>query len=48
MVISTDKDEEEVKKMALINEGIKKFMSNNVEIKKIIYVKNKLINIVIK
>jgi leucyl-tRNA synthetase len=48
MVISTDKDEQEVKNMALKNEEIKKYMLGNVEIKKIIYIKNKLINIVIK
>ena len=48
MVISTDKDEQEVKNMALKNEEIKKYMQDNVEIKKIIYIKNKLINIVIK
>jgi len=48
MVISTNKDEEEVKKIALKNEEIKKYMPDNVEIIKIIYVKNKLINIVIK
>jgi leucyl-tRNA synthetase len=48
MVISTDKDEQEVKNMALKIEEIKKYMLGNVEIKKIIYIKNKLINIVIK
>jgi len=47
MVISTDKNEEEVKNMAIKNEEVKKFISNSVEIKRIIYIKNKLINIVI-
>jgi leucyl-tRNA synthetase len=48
MVISTDEDEDKVKKMALKNKDIKKFILDNVVIKKIIYVNNKLINIVIK
>jgi leucyl-tRNA synthetase len=48
MVISKDKNEEEVKNMALINKEVKKFIPDNGEIKKIIYIKNKLINIVIK
>ena len=48
MVISTDKNEEEVKNMALKNKEIKKFMPDDYEIKKIIYINNKLINIVIK
>jgi len=47
MVISTDIDEEKVKNMAIKNEEVKKFISNSVEIKRIIYIKNKLINIVI-
>ncbi len=47
MVISTDKDEEEVKSMAIKNEEVIKFIPNSVEIKRIIYIKNKLINIVI-
>lgn len=47
MVISTDKDEEQVKNMAIKNEEVMKFIPNSVEIKRIIYIKNKLINIVI-
>ena len=47
MVISTDKNEEEVKNMAIKNEEVKKFIPNSVQIKRIIYIKNKLINIVI-
>jgi len=47
MVISTDNNEEKVKNMAIKNEEVKKFISNSVEIKRIIYIKNKLINIVI-
>ena len=48
MVISIDNDEEKVKNMALKNEEIKKYIPDNVKVKKIIYIKNKLINIVIK
>ena len=48
MVISIDNDEEKVKNMALENEEIKKYIPDNVKVKKIIYIKNKLINIVIK
>ena len=48
MVISIDNDEEQVKNMALENEEIKKYIPDNVKVKKIIYIKNKLINIVIK
>jgi len=47
MVISKDNNEDVVKNMALENETVKKFIPSNVEIKKIIYIKNKLINIVI-
>jgi len=47
MVISKDNNEDVVKNMALENEAVKKFIPSNVEIKKIIYIKNKLINIVI-
>ena len=48
MVISIDNNEEKVKNMALKNEEIKKYIPDNVKVKKIIYIKNKLINIVIK
>ncbi len=48
MIIATDKKEEEIKTMALRNETVVKFISDSDKIIKIIYVKNKLINIVIK
>ncbi len=46
MMIALNETEEEVKKKALNNENVLKFISQD-KIKKIIYVKNRLINIVI-
>lgn len=46
IAIKTDEKEENVKKMALAEEKVQKFIEN-MEIKKIIYVKNRLINVVI-
>jgi len=47
MLISTQDTEEEIKAKALLQENIKKYTNNN-KIIKMIYVKNKLVNIVIK
>ena len=48
MVISPDTEEGTVKEMAISNEGVVKFITDDTKIIKVIYVKNKLINIVIK
>jgi len=45
-MIQVDENEENIKKKALKNEAVLRFMAG-VEPKKIIYVKNRLINIVI-
>jgi leucyl-tRNA synthetase len=47
MLISTQDTEEEIKAKALLQENIKKYTNNN-KIIKMIYVKNKLVSIVIK
>ena len=46
MLINADESEEEIKKRALSNEKIKRFISEK-EIKKVIYVKNRIVNIVV-
>ena len=46
MMILADEKEEKIKEKALNNEIAKKFIQN-IEIKRVIYVKNRLINIVI-
>ena len=46
MMISADENEEEVRKQAISNEFILKHLDGK-DIKKVIYVKNRLINIVI-
>ncbi|MGC8852208.1 MAG: class I tRNA ligase family protein, partial [Hydrogenobacter sp.] len=47
ITLPVDADEELAKSTALSNEKIKKFVDGK-EIKKVIYVKNKLLNLVIK
>jgi len=47
MIISTDDSEEKIKEQALLLEGIAKYVPNISEIKKIIFIKDKLINIVV-
>jgi len=47
MIISNDEKEVDIKENALEIESVKKFIHNKDEIKKIIFIKNKLINIVI-
>ena len=47
MIISIELRESDIKEKALKIETVKKFISNKSEIKKIIYVKDKLINIVV-
>ncbi len=47
MLISTDDSEEKIKKEVLLLEGIAKYVPNSSEVKKMIYIKNKLINIVV-
>ena len=47
MIISTDDSEEKIKEEALLLEGIAKYVPNISEIKKIIFIKDKLINIVV-
>jgi len=47
MIISNDEKEIDIKKNALEIESVKKFIHNKDEIKKIIFIKDKLINIVI-
>ena len=47
MLISIEDSESEIKNKALSQENIKKYIDNK-EIIKIIYVKNKLVNIVVK
>jgi leucyl-tRNA synthetase len=44
--VATDTDEETVKQIALADERVKKFIDGR-NIKKVIYVKGKLVNIVI-
>jgi len=46
MMIQVNEKEDEIKERAVLNENVKKFLPN-LDIKKIIYVKNRLINIVI-
>jgi leucyl-tRNA synthetase len=46
MMVGVDVTEEEIKKMAVENEAVLKYVSGQ-EIKKVIYVKNRLVNIVI-
>ena len=45
MIITADEKEEEIKQKALKNEVISKYI--NGEVKKVIYVKNRLVNIVV-
>jgi leucyl-tRNA synthetase len=47
MIISTEQKEIDIKEKVLEIDTVKKFIGNKSEIKKIIYVKNKLINIVV-
>ena len=47
MIISNDESESEIKQKAIKTEYVKKFIGNGSEVKKIIYIKEKLINIVI-
>jgi leucyl-tRNA synthetase len=47
MIISTEQKEIDIKEKVLEIDTVKKFIDNKSEIKKIIYVKNKLINIVV-
>ena len=46
MMIDAEEGEEKVKEMALSNETVKKYLKEG-RAKKIIYVKNRLVNIVI-
>ena len=45
MLISNEHNEDEIKNKAIIHDGVEKY-TRNVDIKKIIYIKQKLINIV--
>jgi len=47
MIISSDETEGKIKEKAIEVDSVKKFINNGSEIKKIIYIKEKLINIVI-
>ena len=47
MIISIDDSEEKIKKDVMMHDSVAKYISCGSEIKKIIYIKNKLINIVI-
>ena len=47
MIISNDDSEEKIKEQAVMLEGIAKYVPNISEIKKIIFIKDKLINIVV-
>ena len=47
MIISTDDSEEKIKEKALMLEGIAKYVPNSSEVKKVIFIKDKLINIVV-
>ena len=47
MIISIDDSEEKIKKDVMMHDSVAKYISSGSEIKKIIYIKNKLINIVI-
>jgi leucyl-tRNA synthetase len=46
IMIGVDDSEEDIKKMAISNESVAKYITGS-EVKKIIYVKNKIINIVV-
>jgi len=47
MVVSTKTDEQEIKELGMKVESVKKYLSDKNEIKKIIYVPNKLLNYVV-
>ena len=47
MLISSDMDEETIKKQAQTIDAVKKFIGNSLSIKKVIYVKEKLLNFVV-
>ena len=47
MLISSDMDEETIKKQAQTIDAVKKFIGNGLSIKKVIYVKEKLLNFVV-
>jgi len=47
MVVSTEIDEQEIKELGMKVESVKKYLSGKNEIKKIIYVPNKLLNFVV-
>ncbi len=47
MVVSTEIDEQEIKELGMKVESVKKYLSDKNEIKKIIYVPNKLLNYVV-
>ena len=47
MIISSDDTEEKIKEQALLLEGVAKYVPNVSEVKKIIFIKDKLINIVV-
>ena len=47
MIISADDSEEKIKEQAVLLEGIAKYVPNISEIKKVIFIKDKLINIVV-
>ena len=48
MIISTEENQISIKEKAMEVDTVKKFIGNKSEIKKIIYIKNKLINIVVR
>ena len=47
MIISSHETEDKIKEKAIEVESVQKYINNESEIKKIIYIKEKLINIVI-
>ena len=47
MVVSTKTDEQEIKELGMKVESVKKYVEDKATIKKIIYVKNKLLNYVV-
>ena len=47
MVVSTEIDEQKIKELGMKVESVKKYLSDKNEIKKIIYVPNKLLNYVV-
>jgi len=47
MVVSIEIDEQEIKELGMKVESVKKYLSDKNEIKKIIYVPNKLLNYVV-